>query len=69
MQTNEQEETIPPCPSCGSDGSQREWKRTLAHENSLRVESEAHPFLGASVSALTCRNCGHIMLFISPEDF
>jgi hypothetical protein len=69
MQTNEQQAELPPCPACGGDGSEREWKRTIAHGDNLRVESHAHRFLGAQVSALTCRNCGYVMLFIDPKDF
>jgi hypothetical protein len=69
MQTNEENTLIPPCPSCGSDGSQREWKRTMAHGDTLRVESRAHRFLGAPVSSLVCKNCGYTMLFIDPRDF
>jgi hypothetical protein len=69
MQADEQQTELPSCPACGADGSQREWKRTIAHGENLRVESQAHRFMGTPVSALTCRNCGHVMLFINPKDF
>lgn len=67
-QSDQQTPSLPPCPLCQADGTYREWRRVTVEGHSLKMDSYAHPFLGAIVEAFVCTECGNVQFFADPEE-
>lgn len=64
-----QEKQTGPCPNCEADRSKRIWKEVTGGSDYVRISSDAHKFNGSEVSALVCKTCGYVQLFVNPQDF
>lgn len=57
------------CPNCGADAQHRVWEKVDGVHGPLSVTSDGHNFIGSTITALVCKNCGYVQLFVSPQGF
>jgi len=55
------------CPNCGADAQHRTWQALKGVHGPVNVKTDE--FFGSPVTALICKQCGYIQLFVSPQKF
>ena len=59
--------SLPPCPVCGADPSNRFWGEYKGYGYVL-LGSKRHKVSGAQTTPLVCKVCGYVQIFVNPED-
>ncbi len=60
---------IEACPNCGADSQYRIWEKVKGVHGPISVASDVHQIIGSPITALVCKRCGYVQLFVSPQDF
>ncbi len=53
------------CQNCHAEAKYRTWENVHGAHGPLSVSSDT--FMGSTLTALVCRKCGYVQLFVSPQ--